>query len=70
MTMKANSLSEHRSKCIVLKRWDYPQRTPISIPLEAILDENSIKVRFLDIILQDVILTPKKVQLLHLYLLR
>ena len=76
MTMKANNLSEHRTKSLVLKRWDYPQKTPISIPLEAILDENSIEIHFLEnvdkqiiiqvkdqqenIILQDVILTPNE----------
>mgnify|MGYP000951818207 FL=1 len=28
--------------------WKHAQRTPISIPLEAILDEHSIEVRFLE----------------------
>jgi hypothetical protein len=76
MIMKANNLSERKAKCIVLKRWEYPQRTPISIPIEAIQDENSIEVRFLEnvnnqvtfqvkdqqgnIIFQDVLLAPNE----------
>lgn len=76
MTMKANNLSEHKSKYLVLKRWDYPQRALVPIPIEAIQDENSIEVRFLEdiddqvtfqvkdqlgnIIFQDVILTPNE----------
>ena len=76
MTMKANNLSEHKSKYLVLKRWDYPQRALVPIPIEATQDENSIEVRFLEdiddqvtfqvkdqlgnIIFQDVILTPNE----------
>ena len=48
MTMKANNLSEHKSKYLVLKRWDYPQRALVPIPIEATQDENSIEVRFLE----------------------
>lgn len=62
MTMKANNLSEHRTKSLVLKRWDYPQKTPISIPLEAILDENSIEIHFLENIDDQVILQVKDQQ--------
>ncbi|HJG12272.1 MAG TPA: DUF3244 domain-containing protein [Bacteroides xylanisolvens] len=76
MTMKANNLSEHKSKYLVLKRWDYPQRALVPIPIEAIQDENSIEVRFLEnvdnqvtfqvkdqqgnIIFQDVLLAPNE----------
>ena len=76
MTMKANNLSEHKSKYLVLKRWDYPQRALVPIPMEAIQDENSIEVRFLEnvdnqvtfqvkdqqgnIIFQDVLLAPNE----------
>lgn len=47
MTIEANNLSERRTKRLVLERWIHAQRTPVSIPIEAILDENSIEVRFL-----------------------
>lgn len=76
MAMKANNLSEHKSKYLVLKRWDYPQRALVPIPIEAIQDENSIEVRFLEnvdnqvtfqvkdqqgnIIFQDVLLAPNE----------
>lgn len=76
MTMKANNLSEHKSKYLVLKRWDYPQRALVPIPIEATQDENSIEVRFLEdiddqvtfqvkdqqgnIIFQDVLLAPNE----------
>lgn len=76
MTMEANNLSERRTKHLVFDRWHYQKRTPISIPIEAILDESSIEVRFLEnvdnqvtfqvkdqqgnIIFQDVIVTPNE----------
>lgn len=76
MTMKANNLSEHKSKYLVLKRWDYPQRALVPIPIEAIQKENSIEIRFLEnidnqvtfqvkdqqgnIMFQDVIITPNE----------
>lgn len=50
MTMKANNLSEHRAKSLVLKRWDYKKKTLVPIPIEAIQEENSIEVRFLEIV--------------------
>lgn len=75
MTMEANSLSKHRRKII---RWIHAQRAPVSIPVEAILDENSIEVRFLhkvdnqvifqvkdqqgNIMFQDVIVTPNEAE--------
>lgn len=73
MIMDANNLSTHRNKII---RWHQHRGASISIPIEAILDETSIKVRFLqkvenqvilqvkdqqgNIMLQDVIVTPNK----------
>lgn len=73
--MEANSLSKHRRKII---RWVHAQRAPVSIPVEAILDENSIEVRFLhkvdnqvifqvkdqqgNIMFQDVIVTPNEAE--------
>lgn len=76
MTMKANNLSEHKSKYLVLKRWDYPQRALVPIPIEAIQEENSIEIRFLEninnqvtfqvkdqqgnIMFQDVIIPPNE----------
>ena len=71
--IEANNLSTQRTKII---RWHKCQKTPNSIPKEAIQDENSIEVRFLEdiddqvtfqvkdqlgnIIFQDVILTPNE----------
>lgn len=76
MTIEANNLSEHRTKRLVLERWIHAQRTPVSIPIEAILDENSIEVHFLqkvdnqvifqvkdqqgNIIYQDMVMAPNK----------
>lgn len=76
MTIEANNLSERRTKRLVLERWIHAQRTPVSIPIEAILDENSIEVRFLhkvdnqvifqvkdqqgNIMFQDVIIPPNE----------
>lgn len=73
MIIEANNLSTQRTKII---RWHKCQKTPNSIPIEAIQDENSIEVRFLEdiddqvtfqvkdqlgnIIFQDVILTPNE----------
>ena len=72
MIIEANNLSTQRTKII---RWHKCQKTPNSIPIEATQDENSIEVRFLEdiddqvtfqvkdqlgnIIFQDVILTYK-----------
>ena len=76
MTMEANNLSERRTKHLVFERWHYQKRALVPIPIEAILDENSIEIHFLEnvdkqiiiqvkdqqenIILQDVILTPNE----------
>lgn len=76
MTMEANTLSEHRTKRLVIKIWHQHREVPVSIPIEAILDENSIEVRFLqkvdnqivfqvkdqqgNIMFQDVIATSSK----------
>lgn len=73
--MEANNLSKHRRKII---RWPHAQRAPVSIPIDAILDENSIEVRFLqkvenqvifqvkdqqgNIMFQDVIVTPNEAE--------
>ena len=73
MIIKANSLSTQRTKII---RWHSCQNTPNSIPIEAIQDEHSIEVRFLEnidgqvtfqvkdqqgnIIFQDVLLAPNE----------
>mgnify|MGYP002242922989 FL=1 len=73
MIIEANNLSTQRTKII---RWHKCQKTPNSIPIEATQDENSIEVRFLEdiddqvtfqvkdqlgnIIFQDVILTPNE----------
>lgn len=74
--MEANTLSEHRTKRLVIKIWHQHREVPVSIPIEAILDENSIEVRFLqkvdnqivfqvkdqqgNIMFQDVIATSSK----------
>ena len=73
MIMDANNLSTHRNKII---RWHQHKEVSVSIPIEAILDENSIEVRFLqkvdnqvifqvkdqqgNIMFQDVVVTPNK----------
>lgn len=48
MTMEANNLSERRTKHLVFERWHYQKRALVPIPIEAILDENSIEIRFLE----------------------
>lgn len=76
MTMEANNLSERRTKHLVFERWHYQKRTLVPISIEAILDENSIEIRFLEniddqvtlqvkdqqgnIMFQDVIVTPNE----------
>ena len=73
MIIETNSLSTQRTKII---RWHKYQKTPNSIPIEAIQDEHSIEVRFLEnvddqvtfqvkdqqgnIIFQDVLLAPNE----------
>jgi len=73
MIIEANNLSTQRTKII---RWHKYQKTPNSIPIEATQDENSIEVRFLEnvdnqvtfqvkdqqgnIIFQDVLLAPNE----------
>ena len=75
MTIEANNLSERRTR-LVLERWHQHRGISVSIPIEAILDENSIEVRFLqkvdnqivfqvkdqqgNIIYQDVVATSSK----------
>lgn len=76
MTMEANNLSERRTKHLVFERWHYQKRALVPIPIEAILDENSIEIRFLEnidnqatlqvkdqqgnIMFQDVIIPPNE----------
>lgn len=62
MMMKANTQSEYRAKRLVIKRWLHTQRTIVPIPIEAILEENSIKVRFLENINKQVIFQVKDLQ--------
>lgn len=73
MIIEANSLSTQRTKII---RWHKCQKTPNSIPIEAIQDEHSIEVLFLEnidgqvtfqvkdqqgnIVFQDVLLAPNE----------
>lgn len=59
MMMEANSLSKHKRKII---RWVHAQRAPVSIPVEAILDENSIEVHFLQKVDNQVIFQVKDQQ--------
>lgn len=59
MIIEANNLSTQRTKII---RWHKYQKIPISIPIEAILDENSIEIRFLENIDDQVILQVKDQQ--------
>ena len=47
MTIEANNLSIDRKKMIDLKRWEKQQKNLIPIPIEAILNENSIEVQFM-----------------------
>lgn len=79
MTMEANNLSERIAKRLIFERWAHAQRVPISIPIEATLDENFIEVHFLEnvdkqvifqvkdqqgnIMFQDVIVTPNEVEI-------
>lgn len=46
ITIEANTLSEHRAKRLVIKRWHQHRGVPVPIPIEAILYENTIEVRF------------------------
>lgn len=62
MTMKANNLSERRTKHLVFERWHYQKRALVPIPIEAILDENSIEIRFLENIDNQVTLQVKDQQ--------
>lgn len=62
MTMEANNLSEHRTKHLVFERWHYQKRALVPIPIEAILDENSIEIRFLENIDNQVTLQVKDQQ--------
>lgn len=59
IAMEANNHSTHRTKVIM---WKHAQRTPTSIPLEAILDEHSIEVRFLENVDNQVTLQVKDQQ--------
>ena len=62
MTMEANNLSERRTKHLVFERWHYQKRALVPIPREAILDENSIEIRFLENIDNQVTLQVKDQQ--------
>lgn len=62
MTMEANNLSERRTKHLVFERWHYQKRALVPIPMEAILDENSIEIRFLENIDNQVTLQVKDQQ--------
>lgn len=59
MIIEANNLSTQRTKII---RWHKCQKTPNSIPIEATQDENSIEVRFLENIDDQVTLQVKDQQ--------
>ena len=62
MTMEANNLSERRTKHLVFERWHYQKRALVPIPIEAILDENSIEIHFLENIDNQVTLQVKDQQ--------
>ena len=62
MTMEANNLSERRTKHLVFERWHSQKRALVPIPIEAILDENSIEIRFLENIDNQVTLQVKDQQ--------
>ena len=62
MTMEANNLSERRTKHLVFERWHYQKRALVPIHIEAILDENSIEIRFLENIDNQVTLQVKDQQ--------
>ena len=62
MTTEANNLSERRTKHLVFERWHYQKRALVPIPIEAILDENSIEIRFLENIDNQVTLQVKDQQ--------
>ena len=62
ITMEANNLSERRTKHLVFERWHYQKRALVPIPIEAILDENSIEIRFLENIDNQVTLQVKDQQ--------
>lgn len=59
MTMEANNLSKHRRKII---RWTHAQRAPVSIPIDATLDESTIEVHFLENVDKQVIFQVKDLQ--------
>lgn len=59
IAMEANSLSTHKTKII---RWHYLKKTPVPITVEAILDEKSIEVRFLENVDKQVIFQVKDQQ--------
>lgn len=59
MIMDANNLSTHRNKII---RWHQHRGVSVSIPIEAILDESSIEVRFLQKVNNQVIFQVKDQQ--------
>lgn len=61
MAMEANNLSERRAR-LMLERWHYQHRTPIASPIEAILEENSIEVRFVENVDKQVIFQVKDQQ--------
>ena len=62
MTMEANNLSERSTTHLVFERWHYQKRALVPIPIEAILDENSIEIRFLENIDDQVTLQVKDQQ--------
>ena len=62
MTMEANNRLERRTKHLVFERWHYQKRALVPIPIEAILDENSIEIRFLENIDNQVTLQVKDQQ--------
>ncbi|WP_291527951.1 DUF3244 domain-containing protein [Bacteroides sp. UBA939] len=61
MIMEAKSLLKDKSKTISFNKWeDQPKRTfPFSIPIEAILDESTIELRFLQNVDEQVIFQVK-----------
>ena len=62
ITIEANTLSEHRAKRLVIKRWHQHRGVPVPIPIEAILYENTIEVRFLENVDKQVIFQVKDQQ--------
>lgn len=62
MAMEVNAPSKLRRKNIDLQRWHTQQRTIVPIPIEAILDENFIEIRFLEKVDEQVIFQVKDQQ--------